>query len=84
MLGFFRSKLGGKKINLKGKAIITVHELTFSLKPREIRKSIRAKPPEEVWAGLDKYFKIFTGDFYRSPTGYVYSPLRAGIKTQVG
>lgn len=35
----------GEKKNLKGKAIITVHELTFYLKPREIKKNIRAKPP---------------------------------------
>lgn len=71
----------GGEINLKGKAVITVHELTFYLKPRQIKKSIRAKPPQEVWA---EYFKIFTGDFYRSPTSYIYSPPRAGIKTQVG
>lgn len=41
---------------MKGNAIIAVHELTFYLKAREIKKSVRKKSPREVGAGLGKHF----------------------------
>lgn len=52
----FLNQNWGRKINLKGNAIIAVHELTFYLKAREIKKSLRKKSPREVGAGLGKHF----------------------------
>lgn len=52
---FFLIKTGEGKINLKRKAIIAVHELTFYLRAGEIKKSVREKSPREVGAGLGKH-----------------------------